>query len=196
MLIVSGNVDVLESEKLEVALNGQAFTVGTHDTLIAADRNIHMRAEKNVHVVSFGDTEYESQGTVTRIFYQDIHTHVYADEHKLVTGSSSVMVLGAATSLVMGARTYGSVGGDLAILGPVVGYLGFGFGAYMWPQISMFHGVLVTSTIDGMYVSHVRNEMESTTFSIRHQVCRLYQSQVEARIDNLVARCMNNYTLL
>jgi len=196
MLIVSGNVDEPESETLEIALDHQAFTVGEHDTLIAAERNIHMRADKNVHVVSFGDTEYESGGNVTRIFYQDIHTHVFADEHKLVTGSSSVMVLGAATSLVVGARTFGSVGGELTILGPVVGYLGFGFGAYMWPQISLFHGVLVTSTIEGMFVSHVRNEKESATFSIRHQVCRLYQSQVEARIDNLVARCMNSYTLL
>ena len=109
---------------------------------------------------------------------------------------AGLLVLGAGTSLVLGTKTHASLGSDITLLGPLVGYFGFGAGVYVWPQLCAFHGVITNNVIEKVRITHCPIEKKSSALSIKHQALRLYQSQIEARIDNLCMRIVGMYTML
>ena len=196
MVIFSGLEEDEPTDDTNAASDGNPDTIDDDDTLIYSSGGIYLKSRKDIHFTANGASIFEVEDTARQVFRHDLHTHVFADEHKLVAGSFNLLVMGAATNLVVGARTYASLGSDITLLGPVIGYIGFGVGLYVWPQLCVFHGVIINNVVDGVRITHCPNEKKSSAFSIKHQAVRLYQSQIQARIDNFCLRTVGMYTIL
>ena len=196
MVIHSGPEDEEPTADTNAATEGSPYTIDDDDTLVHASGGIYLKAQNDIRFTAKGESIIETGDTARQVFHSDLHTHVFANDHKLVAGSSNLLVLGAGTSLVLGTKTHASLGSDITLLGPLVGYFGFGAGVYVWPQLCAFHGVITNNVIEKVRITHCPIEKKSSALSIKHQALRLYQSQIEARIDNLCMRIVGMYTML
>ena len=196
MVIFAGDPEDEPTDSTNTRSSENPGTIDDHDLFIHASRDVHIKADHNIYNTARGTLTFEIGDDSTQVFHQDLYTHVWADEHKLVDGSSNSLILGASTSLIIGARVLTTVGGDLSVLGPVVGYVGFGAAAYVWPQITAFHGVVMSNVCEALMVTHCPNVKESSAFSIKHQAVSCFNSQIRARVDNCVTGLASLYTIL
>ena len=178
MVIFSGHPDDEPTGGTNTRSDQNPGRMADDDLFIHSTRNMYMRSKGDIHNTALGSLTIEIGDDTTEEFHRDLHTHVWADEHKLVMGSSNSLILGASTSLIIGARVFTSVGVDLSVLGPVVGYLGYGAGAYVWPQLAAFHGVVMSNVCESILVMHCPNVKESALFSIKHQAVSCSQSAI------------------
>ena len=180
MVMVSGSAD------------DESHDVEDDDTLIKSAGSIYLEAADEIHLTALGASTTEVSDETRNTFRSDLHTHVYADEHKLVMGSTNVLVVGASTSLVVGQRTVASVGGEATLAGPVLGWIGFGAGLFVWPQVVAFHGVIMCDVVEAVRVAYVALEKDGSAMSIRQQLVRLEQSQLVSRMTNSAVTCVMN----
>ena len=184
MVIFSGSPENEPTDSTNTRSSENPGTLDDDDLFVYSTRDVHIKSDRNIYNTALGHLTVEIGDDSIQVFHRDLHTHVWADEYKLVAGSSNSLILGASTSLIIGSRVFTSVGGDLSVLGPMVGYVGYGIAAYVWPQITAFHGVVISNVCEALLVTHCPNVKESSAFSIKHQAVGCFQSQIRARVDN------------
>ena len=188
MVIFSGGPENEPTDQTNPRSSDNPGTLDDNDLFVYSMHDVHIKSERNIYNTALGSVTTEIGDDSTQVFHRDLHTHVWADEHKLVAGSSNSLILGASTTLTIGSRVFTSLGGDVSLLGPVVGYIGFGVGAYVWPQVTAFHGVVISNVCESLMIQHCPNIKVSSAFSIKHQAVGFFQSQIQARIGNCITR--------
>ena len=188
MVIFAGGPENEPTDQTNPRSSDNPGTLDDDDLFVYSMHDVHIKSDRNIYNTALGKLTIEIGDDSTEVFHRDLHTHVWADEYKLVAGSSNSLILGASTSLIIGSRVFTSVGGDLSVLGPLVGYVGYGIAAYVWPQVTAFHGVVMSNVCEALMVTHSPNVKESSAMSIKQQVIGCFQSQIQARVENYCTR--------
>ena len=190
MVIFSGLEEDEPTDDTNAASDGSPDTIDDDDTLIYSSGGIYLKSRNDIHLTAKGASIIEVEDTARQVFRHDLHTHVFADEHYLVAGSSSSLTQGASTSLGLGLGFSATMGGFTYFTVPLAGYICFGVGYLKRPEILVNHLVVTIETTEGTVYEHCTSDNESSALSIKTQAVRFIKTQVQARIENLIADCV------
>ena len=192
MVMVSGTADDEPGDNVDVNSEGGSYPLADDDTLIKSAGSIYLEAADEIHLTALGASTTDVADETRKTYRSDLHTHIYADEHKLVEGTSNALVLGASTNLVIGKRTHTSLGAETTLVGPLVAWIGFGAGCFVWPQAVAFHSVIQSDVCEAVRYSYCASEKDGSALSIRQQAIRLHQAQLLTRMTNSAVTCVGN----
>ena len=190
MVIHSGPEDEEPTADTNAATEGSPYTIDDDDTLVHASGGIYLKAQNDIRFTAKGESIIETGDTARQVFHSDLHTHVFANDHKLVAGSSNSLIQGASTTLGLGLGFSATMGGFTYFNVPLVGYICAGVGYLKRPEVLMNYLVAMVETTEGTVFEHCPNDTQSSALSIKTQGVRFIKTQVQARIENLIADCV------
>ena len=190
MLIVSGEAEDEPTDATNPGTEHAPRTVEDGDTYISSRGDIRLVAGENINFHSMEDMTIEAAGKTYLTHHGDSTTHVHANEYHRVEGTSNGLINGPGTSAVVGMSTSCALGSHISIAVGLSGYLGYGAGIYVRPQVTSHYMVLLCETFDGTLRHYIADFKKSDAMSIVNNVARLGKVQVAARIENLIADCV------
>ena len=196
MVIYSGAAEHEPTDETNTRDESDRSTMNDDDMFLLSRNDIYIKARGDIHETALGSVTEETGGDLIKRIYRDSYTYIYANSHRYVEGSSNSMVMGANTSFSLGFRAIGAVAGSVALVGPAWARLYYGVGAFMWPQVMLFHGVVLANTIEKLLISHTGATKKTTALSIKQNAIRLGQAVTRVSLGQLVARITSSYTVM
>ena len=196
MVIISGQEADEPAEGETIDVPGTNKSLEDDDMLLLSKGSLYINAGRDIYETSLqsvttsvaGDEITTTNGTVTK--------HRYGHETKYTRGRAELLVVGGDIKHGLGFSALGRLGGWLAILGPTGGIPYWGLGVFVWPQIHMYHSLIMVSSTTVVEAKKVGLQKKVWPLSIKANALRIKSTLSEVRISNCCIRSHNTDTVM